>query len=353
MNRKSISLVAVAALLLSQVVGLLVEPAAAQGTSMGPLQVPRASTISQIQDLWETYRTKYAGSGKNGREILDQILSSRSLPATKENIASVLSLLRSNVTREEKDALTRLIGALYLGIDDPQARGDIQRFLSAMARNTDDPALGRVTALTYSRLAYFPDSLAVLAHARSVGFIKDNEYFGNIAHLLPAAPAGDQPQFLKLLSEANNGYSREILANLLKDKEILKSLTPAASATAAGILARFEPTFSNPANAFGGFELLRYEDWISASVALNAQISGEPERIVMARMLTIDGADPRKLIAVLSSESASIVVRAAFDRRSLEKIDTAIANFAKQNSGNPYIQELVGVARANLVEPRK
>jgi len=275
------------------------------------------------------------------------------LPATKENAAAVLALLRSNVSRDEKVLLIRVAGAQVVELDDRQAKADIQDFLSGLAKGAEDPVLRNAAALMYSRMGYSSDSLAVLARAHAKGDIGDNNYFDDLAHLLPDAPTVvDQRNILKLLADGNNGFSREVLASLLVNREIIKGLAPAAVTDAMAILAPNEPTFSDDPTRISGVDVIRYGYWMSAVVGLTAQATGEPERIVMARLLKIDGVNPKTLIAVLNHEPNAALVRAGLDRESLEKMDAAIAGFAEK-SKNGWVQELAATARTNLVEPKK
>lgn len=339
-----IRLAALVALLICQVV-----PAAAQGFSRRQLGDPAAR--AHAQQLWEGYRASAGGPG--GKDALEQIAAVRTLPATKENAAAVLGLLRSNVSRDEKVLLIRIAGAQFLDLDDKQARADIQGFLSGLAMGTEGPVLGNAAALMYSRMGYFSDSLAVMARAHAKGYIGDDDYFGDLAHILPGAPtAVDQRNILKLLADGNNSFSREVLASLLRNRDLGKLMAPAAVTDALALLAANEPTFSNSQTTISGSDVFRYADWMSAVVGLTAQTTGEPERLVMARLLKIDGVNPKTLIGVLNYESNAALVRAGFDRQSLEKIDTTIASFAEK-SKNASVQELAAAARANLVEPKK
>lgn len=79
----------------------------------------------------------------------------------------------------------------------------------------------------------------------------------------------------------------------------------------------------------------------------HAQASGEPEPLVMARLLQIDGANPKNLIGVLMNDHNVVLVRAGLDRASLQKIDTAIATFAA-NSKNGWVNGISAEARASL-----
>ncbi len=344
MNTNIISIVTLTAFLICQV-----SPVTAQAFLDPQRSAPLTSV--QAQQLWQAYRDN-AGNA-DGKAALEQIEAARTLPATKANAAAVLALLRSNVSRDEKVVLIRIAGAQVVNLDDQQARADIKGFLSELAVGTEDPVLGKAAALMYSRMGYYSDSLAVLALARAKGYIGDNDYFGDLAHLLPAATAAvDQQKILKLLADGNNSFSREVLASLFLDRQIVVALAPAAATDALALLAPNEPTFSTNPTRISGVDILRYGYWMNAVVGLTAQATGEPERSVMARLLKIDGNNPKILIAVLNNQPNAALVRDGFDRQSLEKIDAAIASFAEK-SKNDWVQELAAAARTNLVEPKK
>ncbi len=304
---------------------------------------------TQAQELWDQYRQ---GAGKAGAgETLMKVLGSRALPATKENAASVLALAQTKVSSDEMTGLIRLAGSLVPELQDQTAKSEIVTFLSQLAMNTQDPKLGRVAALTYSRTGYYPDSITVLAHAHEKSYIGDDDYYGDLAHLLPAAPdSTSQSQIMKLLANANNGFSREVLASLLLDRRILNSLTPASASDALNLLRASEPTFSKSTSTIGGTDVIRYGYWMNAVVGLNAKITGQTEPTVMAQLMKVDGANPKVLIAVLVYEPNVPLVRSAFGSQTIQKIDSSIAAFAQQ-SKNGWVQELATQARANLAAP--
>ncbi|MEO5672288.1 MAG: hypothetical protein ABIR26_16495 [Ramlibacter sp.] len=259
--------------------------------------------------------------------------------------------MKSNIGRDDKVVLIRIAGAQAVELEDKQARADIQTSLSRLAMTTEDPVLGRAAALMYSRMGFYPDTLALLASARARKHIGDDEYFGDLGYLLPIASGADQVKIAKLLIEGKNGFSRVVLASLFTNRDLVGTLTPSALSDVTAFLTQNEPTFSS-SPSIGGTDVFRYADWLNAVVGLTAKATGEPERVVMARQLRIDGADPKTLIAALHNEQNAALIRAAFDRRSLEKIDTAIASFAQQ-SKTSWVQELAATGRANLAGPKK
>ena len=174
--RSSIRIAALATLLIIQV-----DPSGAQAP-WGP-RLPDPAARAQAQQLWDQYRDS-AGRG-GSPEPLFRIVNSRALPATRENAAAVLALLRSNVSlsRDEKILLVRIAAAQAQGLDDPQAKSEAQGFLSGLAMSTEDPVVGNAAALEDSGRGFSPDSLAVLERAHAKGHISDNDYFGQIARL--------------------------------------------------------------------------------------------------------------------------------------------------------------------------
>lgn len=250
--------------------------------------------------------------------------------------------------REEKYAQMRQLGQQYRDSRDPATRAAIAARLAATATTPGDPVLGRAAALFYANLGFFTDSLPVLAKARSLGHMTDNDYYADLARLFPLAPAASQDAILRELVAGQNGFSREILADMLRSRHLVSSLSPALAGQAALFLGKAGPPFPADVRRFGASDALRYDDWLVATVVLNARISGEPERAILARLLAVDGGDPRKLIAVLMSPEAGAWVRAALDRAAQEKVDAAIQAYARANAASAWIQEIADTARRNL-----
>jgi hypothetical protein len=303
-----------------------------------------AAAASRSQEAWQQYLDRRGADGG-----LEDIMAGGALPATQENVASVLAALRSNPPRDEQINLLRIAGQMHRGTQDVTSKTALQQQISVIAIGTSDARLGKAATLVYSRLGFFPDSLQVLSRAHERGFISHDDYYGDLTHLLPAAPTAlDQSKVISELGAGNNAFSREVLAGLLVNRDIVKNLKPEAACDVAVILMQNEPGFGSSNSTISTADCLAYADWMGAVVGLNAMASGEPESAVMARLLKIDGTHPKKLIAVMISEPTARLVRRGFDTRSIQKIDSAIASFSR-NSNNPTILDLSRMARSNLV----
>lgn len=300
---------------------------------------------SRAQEQRHAYR-QIAGSERGG-DSLAELMSRGQLPPTQENMQMVIAQLKAtNVSADEKAVLAQMLGRMHWSAKDPEARALVQKYLGELALSTNDPVLGKVAAQTYARLAYLPDALAVLDRARTAGWISADDYYGDFAHLLPGAPASDQPALLARLGEGNNPFARMVLADVMSDRNLVQRMTPQTAGQVAGMLAKSEPTFTNQVDAIGTSRVAEYENWLSASVALTAKASGDSEPAVMARLLKVDD-DPRKLLAALSNERTSAIVKAAFDRQSLDRIAANIDQFGKRHN-NLNVRGYVELAQANL-----
>ncbi|HSV53285.1 MAG TPA: hypothetical protein VLJ57_14295, partial [Burkholderiaceae bacterium] len=306
----------------------------ARGLDM-PTQAQRSAESSR---LWTDYRASKVGSGAAGSDIIGTIAAIGFLPSTRANVDEALSLLKSNITKEEKVDLLRLLGVnLYWDTKDPSIRADIARILSATALESDDKDIINAATLVYTRLGYFPNSLAVLDRAYKLGAITQQDHYGEMAHMFPFAPSADQLMLIRNIEAGKNDFSRDVLVGRLANPLFTSCLSPDVQASAVSLLAKWEPDLGDPHSGFGGVEATIWQHWLGASVALNAQLSGEPERAAMAKLLKVDeAADPRKLIAALWTEPSAEIVKAAFDRGTLARIDAKVAAYGVSN---PNIEE--------------
>lgn len=306
---------------------------------------------AKTQEQWDQYRINPSGAG---HAALAGIASTRSLPGTKGNTADVLRLMESSdAATDDRQMLARIAGDLHddLGRNgDKATQRDVQESLSRLARNEKDPKVRKTAVLTYSRMGWFQDSLPLLAAARPL--LGDRPYHQELAHMLLVAPPDAQLKIVKALEDGeghNNDLGKEIIANLLRDENAMKQLSPAAVGPLLALMRKQEPVFGSPPQAMGSTTIGAYTDWFNSVVALTAKATGEPPRLVVARLLNLND-DPRKLVALFDDEHSAMLVRQAMAARDLDKVDASLAAFAARYSSNPNVQGFVRGARRNLAD---
>jgi hypothetical protein len=311
-------------------------------------------TTTKTQQKWDNFK---AHPWLAGPSDLEAIESSRSLPATHENAKAMLDFLRSGTSLrpDQKVPMIRLAGAQVIDLDEADpTREEIRKHLSDLAKTTTDPNVGRTAALVYSRIGYYPDSTEVLRQARVKNYIANNDYFGDLAYLLPAANTEqDQAAILNALRNGRNPLSTDILATLVTNRDIAQRLKPQAAKAALALLTERPPEFSKSTNTISTMDAVGYGDWLYGCVVLTSVITGEPERTVMARLLNVDTMTAKQMIGALMNTNNINLIRDGLDRKSIAKIDSTIGTFS-QNAKNSWVAQLSNDVRTQLANgPRK
>lgn len=359
MNKSSISIAAAVAALVCAWSGIT-PPASAQSPFVTPAQsaIPtldqrraeRTERRDKAQKMWDAWRAK-----RGSHEELAQIASQMGLRPTKENADSVIGLMRDKATtNRDKAMLSRMAGDLYRDLGeqgDLQTQEQVRAFLADVVKTEKEPEFQRAAAFTYSRLGWFPDSMHLFQRSRFVW--GDKDYYNELAHALVSAPQGEQLKILKALEAGDtaggyNAFAKEILASHLKHEGNVKRLHPEVARGALAMFKKQEPKFPSDPVVMGVSLLDGYADWAGAVVTLTTQASGEPPRLVLARMVDVKD-DPRKLIAVLMDGKLAALMNTAIDRKSMVEIEAAITSFGEKYKTNPNVQDFVGEAKRGLV----
>ena len=326
---------------------MAIAPVMAQFLTSPGRDVQRAQT----QTDWEAYRIN---PSRAGLEAVAKIASTRSLPATRANATALLALLRSANSSEDRAMLARMAGDLHfeLGrVGDQASQGDIQDGLRQLVKNEQDPIVRKAAAFTYSRLGWFPDSMALLARSRPL--LGDRDYHGELAHLLLMAPAAEKPKILNELAAGEGhktGYAKEIMANEMRTEHALDQVSTDGAKGALMLLLKTVPTFEAEPQAMGVSDLFQYSDWFIAVVKLTLKTTGQPTTSVVANMVQLDG-DPRKLIAIFGDRQSAAFARAAMDRPTLDNVSATLDAFAARFANDRNVQGFVNMAKTNLVQP--
>ncbi|MCY7317491.1 MAG: hypothetical protein LH617_01965 [Ramlibacter sp.] len=356
MNHKTILSIVTAALLAFQLaapVGVNAQsPMSALNRGADTPEAARAKAehVDKTQKLFD-----HGAAGRPKFSVLEEVRAMQGLPATKANVAAVLGRLRTTpvMNHSESVQLVRLAGDLHAQSTDEKDKAEIRGLLAALATSSANPLLGQAAALTYSRLGYFPDTLGVLATARQKGFITNDHYFGDLAHLLPDVKSGnDQLRVVHLLTDGKNAHARMILNNLMMADHVFEGLTPAAAQGVLTLMTSNPPGFNSIPTAIGGVDMLNYNDWLVANVRVSSHLSKEPQRSTVARLVKVDTTDPRALVSMMHWDETANLVKDAMSPTELAKIDSRIAAWAA-TSDSPWIKQVSDRARANLAAVKK
>lgn len=299
----------------------------------------QAQRAMAAQNLLAQYIANSKNSTDNNRESLE-VIQSLGLAKTSENINSIRSLLVSKANNNEKVVLTRILGTLYTIDNSTGLNSSIIKDLKGTVYSGQSD-IARAGTLTYSRLAFFNDSDEVLSYAKSKGFIDTDEYYGELAHILPYAPASNQSLLVSKIKDSNNRYAMEILAFTASDPELKKKIYPEAQKLLLSSLEKNEPAFSKFIGEFGLVDGVRYATWLQSVAMLRNSVYGTKYEEVIFTQLNDAKTDPRKIIAFLISTDGKLLIKSTGNKSSFQKAMDRITVFSKQLPQNVILRDSV------------
>lgn len=313
-----------------------------QRIGMGP---PEHAAARAAQLLAE-YNAKYRGNATEGRKILDE-LHANGIDKRAENVQIIRTLLVSKVTEAEKVALARILGAAYTPDNKTGMNSMIVHDLRALSQSAPKE-VARAATLSFSRLAYFHDSPDVLFSAWNRGLIDTDEYFGELAHLTPFAPAKDQFHLVTMIRNGKNQYASEILAYLSHDTAISKGFSLETKTQILSLLEANEPEFPKPIGELDYTDAIKYSIWLHAIASLARDSSDVSyHETVMAR-LNDPKTDPRKVMGFLASTEGKRFIKDVGKRGPLEPLQQRVSLYSRQLPQNFIMKELTAEVTATM-----
>jgi hypothetical protein len=294
---------------------------------------------AEAQNLYEQYNAKYRNKGADARQVLDGVYAN-GLAKTAENVKSIRASLASNVTKDEKVALVRILGSLYTYDDRTKMNNAIAQDLRGMA-HSDDKDIARAATLSFSRLGYFQDSPDVLLNARNKSFIEVNEYYGELAHMVRNAPVNDQLNLVSKIKSGKSRYAAEILAFVAQDKEASKKIYPETKKLIQSCLEENEPGFAQATGEFSLTNAIQYATWLHAVATLKSDTSNVKYGDIVFSFLNDEKTEPRKIMAFLSSSEGKSFIQGIGQKGQFGNALQRISLYSKQYPQNFIMKDLV------------
>lgn len=313
----------------------------------GPTAAARAATpAAEAQRLLARYLAELRGRGQDARIVLDTIYAF-GLAKTADNLRAIRATLASRVSDTEKIALLRILASFHTVDDSLQSNANIRADLRDLAYS-GNAEIARAATLAYTRLGYQDDSLALLGHAKQEAHVGADDYYGELAYLLRAAPKEVQLRIARELSLAGNAFSMEILASLVQESSDLGRFSPEALEFVRPLLIKGEPPFPTPADDFGLVYAVRYSTWLNAAALLDARSDETRYAAFITGRLGAATVDPRKLVAFLIFFDTNRLAGLVADPEFAGTIDARITSFAQQYADNRVLQDAANEAISRL-----
>jgi hypothetical protein len=316
-------------------------------TQAGARSTPNAQQLNEAQAMIGQYIVQYHNnSGLEGRKVLEHV-HALGLDITADNVKITRSLLSSTMKSDEKVVLTRILGSLYTHNNKTGMNSEITQDLKGVIYS-DQKEVARAGVLAYSRLGYFTDSGEVLLHAKNSGIIDTDEYYGEIAYLVPYAPANDQINLVTKIKGANNQYAMEILAFSTQDSEIRTKVDAEAKKIVLSSLEANEPGFAQAPKEFSLIDAVRYSTWLQSIATLSSATSNVKYEDVVLAHLNNFNTDPRKIMAFLMSSDGKTLIQKIGKGGSLDSALERISLYLKQIPPSIIMEEVVQDITASI-----
>lgn len=296
--------------------------------------------------LLKAFRTRYLGTGQDGRALLDAV-SATGLAPSAQNLKTVRAALSETSNASERAGLIRLLGSLYSQLGDPAERQAVLEDLRQLSASKEGE-VRRSAVLAYSRLGFFEDSLKMLSEARVSESIGPDEYHVEIAHLLPLAPDSAQSEIARNLADGGSSLARDIVASSLIRPDYAVSIPKGVAREIYTMLTENEPVFSGSPQAYGLSDAIRYAEWLQGMANLHHAITGESQQAFLQSHLLDAAVDPRKLVAAAQLTNLDGGLSQALGAQASSQVSARVARLAAESEQQSIFGEATSSALQRL-----
>jgi hypothetical protein len=285
-------------------------PRGEEGSSAAAKYAAELAIAKNRQDTQNSLVSYVSKPGIAGRNELDRILT-QGVPLTAQSVRAARALLKAGLSDDEKIALARILGRLYSADNLTGYNADILLDLRSLI-NDSNKEVARSAALTFARLGYLPGSDVLLKTAFDNRVLSADDYYGELAHMTPWAPASVQDELLAAIRVSSNAYAADVLASSINENpKILSGYSARSVDEIAQLLGKTEPRFASATGEFGLTDAVRYANWLRATAQIDSLANGTDLDAAIVAKLSVPGIDPRKITAYLLTPEASSILSSA------------------------------------------
>ena len=265
---------------------------------------PAARSSVEAQKQSQAVLGRYVSGLAGQQERVDALahMMSLGLARNAQNTTTLRSILGRNADEEEKVLAVRLLADQF---DRSNPTGMNHLILADLKQqgNSASPRVAGEAIVSYARLGYLPDSMAVLKAGRERGVLNEDDYFGELAHMLESAPAAEQLEMARMIRASRNGYGRDVVAAVVIS-DLQGALRPETKQELARLLEENEPQLGANVREYDGIQAVFYQDWLRALALLKASDFNKNGAEVIMQRLSAPMMDTRKLYAFFTSPYA-------------------------------------------------
>lgn len=325
---------------------LCISGASGQVATKNNVTVSKEVRKLEAKRLLAIYLSNYKGTGVEGSKLLEKV-ESAGLDKNTENVNYIRQAMASVSGESEKSSLTRVLASLHSFDNASSMNKNIEDDVRILAFSSG-VELPRAAIFSYSRMGYFQDSLAVLSHGKAKGLLKDDEYFGELSHLLPYASPAGQAAIMFALKNSRNQYAAEILAAQIPQITAAGKLPSDIQIALKSVLSEQEPVMPMAIAAFGYRESFRYSNWLHAIATLESNGNQVAYNQFIFSKLNSKDIDSRKILAFLTSPEGKAFISNVGIKSSFKNILQKITLYSTSAQNNPLAIESISEVKKSV-----
>jgi len=319
-------------------------------TAMAQLAGARQSSetfanAARAQNVFDQYKLSGRRSAAAEAQLIE-ILNLR-LPRSEANTIAIRNLLASPSTPNEQIGLIRLLATQYER-GNPTGKNQLiiqdLRVLSASAESN----VARAATFAFTRLGYLPGFEEVLGNAFKTSMLTQDEYFGEIAHVVAFAPSSDQARLARALRQSKNSYAAEIVAMQINSAVLPATWSTEARGEIGLLLEATEPVFPQAAGLYDLMAAVRYANWLNALATVRASVLNKEGAEFILNRLNDPGIDSRKVMAFLDSEYGPKLFQLIGEKARFRVVFEKISLYSNQHPQSGDMKEAVAEVAARL-----
>lgn len=309
-------------------------------------------TAAESRSSGEAYLLAYKPTpGLAGRIALEEIFFKGVRPTPAAATAGRALLNGGQLSDDERIAMINIVARLHNRENTTGLNAQIEADMRALAADSNKN-IAHDAAMFYARFGYAEDTQAILDSALSRGAMVSEDYFRELAHLLPSAPNDKKRDLILRIQAGSSELGTDILTeSLLSGEDFNAAPFLRDSEDMAKLLAGMEPNLGSNVAQYGMVDVIRYRNWLRATALLESQKTGESMEAVVVRHLSEPGTDPRKIMGYLSApEARPMLASAGVDSPVQDLVRVAQRN-ADQHPASRDMHDVVSEIRLRMKAP--
>jgi hypothetical protein len=247
---------------------------------------------------------------------------------------------------DEKKILMFDLAEEYQSIQSSAAKDAIRAVFRRLITDSQDREDARLATLLYSRLAHFDDTIEILEKSHAAGLMNDEALFRELAIHLTHVTARSQAEGLELMRriiKADTELGRVFLFDDAKSPAFHQYSSFEMKQELMAYVLQSKPSFGGWVGQPGYHDVIRYEQWFEAYVALDHYLTHKSPAMALTGLFErFPLTDPREAMALFRHPIYEILI---------ESLPTSALKARIDELARDYVQTYPNSVLVNDLEP--